>query len=90
MAISGNPHKLATDIAEGYLNFTMATLKNYTPSDLKIIQTNINIVIRQLRQEQIPLEDIMALKKRNMKMQRVNQALSVIRTYCKKKRIPIS
>ncbi|MBE9504511.1 MAG: hypothetical protein IME96_10085 [Proteobacteria bacterium] len=89
MAISGNPLKMATDIAEGYLNFTMATLKKYTANDLKTIQTNINIVIRQLRQEKIPLEDIIALKKRNMKLQRANQALSVIRTYCKKKRIPI-
>ena len=89
MAISGNPHKLATDIAEGYLNISIATLKKYTLHDLKTIQTNITIVVRQLRQEQIPLEDIMALKKRNMKLQRANQALSIIRTYCKKKRIPL-
>ena len=89
MTISGNPHKLAMDIAEGYTNITMATLKKYTPADLKVINVNLTIVTRELRQEQIPLEDIMAIKKRNMKLQRVNQAMSVIRTYCKKKRIVI-
>ncbi|MDH3974555.1 MAG: hypothetical protein OEV42_09795 [Deltaproteobacteria bacterium] len=87
MTISGNPHKLAVDIAEGFANVTMATLKKYTPQDLKTMTVNVNMVIRELRQEQIPLEDVMALKKRNMKIQRANQALSVIRNYCKKKRI---
>ena len=89
MTISGNPHKLAQDIADGYANITLATLKKYTPNDLKTINVNLAIVTRELRQEQIPLEDIMALKKRNMKLQRVNHALSVIRTYCRKKRIVI-
>jgi len=89
MTISGNPHKLAADIAEGFANITMATLKKYTPQDLKTINVNIGIVVRELRQQQIPLEDVMALKKRNMKIQRANQALSVIRNYCKKKRIVI-
>lgn len=89
MAISGNPHKLAMDIAEGFANITMATLKKYTQQDLKTINVNLNIVIRELRQEQIPLEDVMALKKRNMKIQRANQAISVMRNYCKKKRIII-
>ena len=85
--ISGNPHKLAQDIADGYTNVTMATLKKYTVSDLKVINQNLALVTRELRQEQIALEDVMALKKRNMKVLRVNQALSVIRTYCKKKGI---
>jgi len=89
MTISGNPHKLAMDIAEGFANITMATLRKYTQQDLKTININLNMCIRELRQAQIPLEDVMALKKRNMKIQRANQALSVIRNYCKKKRIVI-
>lgn len=89
MAISGNPHKLAADISEGFTNVTMATLKKYTQQDLKTININLNIVLRELRQQQVPLEDVMAIKKKNMKIQRVNQAMSVIRNYCKKKRIII-
>ncbi len=89
MSISGNPHKLAQDISEGFANVTMATLKKYNPGDLKLISVNLNIVLRELRQMQVPLEDVMAIKKKNMKIQRVNNALSVIRNYCKKKRIVI-
>ena len=89
MTISGNPHKLAQDIADGFANVTMATLKKYNPGDLKVINTNLNIVIRELRQLQVPLDDVMAIKKKNMKIQRVNMAMSVVRNYCKKKRIII-
>ena len=87
MAISGNPHKMAMDIAEGYTTFTVATLKKYAPQDLKVISSNLAIVVAELRREKIPLEDVMALKMRNMKIQRVNNTLTIIRGYCKKKRI---
>ena len=89
MTISGNPHKLAMDIALGYTNVTMATLKRYSQQDLKTLNGNLNIVLRELRREQVPIEDIMAIKMKNMKIQRVNQALSIIRIYCRKKRIVV-
>ena len=89
MSISGNPHKLAMDIALGYTNVTMATLKRYGQQDLKTLNVNLNIVLRELRREQVSLEDIMAIKMKNMKLQRVNQTLSIIRTYCRKKRIVV-
>jgi hypothetical protein len=89
MSISGNPHKMAVDIAEGYISFTVATLKKYSVGDLKTIHTNLQLVLRELRREQPALEDIMAIKMKNMKMQRVNHALTIISSYCRKKRLPI-
>lgn len=89
MAIAGSPKKLAQDVADGYTMFSPPGLRQYTPADLKIILTNLAIVARDLRQQQIPLEDVMALKSRNMKLSRINQAEVVIRAYCKKHRIPV-
>lgn len=89
MAIAGSPKKLAQDIADGYLMFSPPMLRTYTPADIKIVLANLALVTREIRQEQIPLDDIMALKTRNMKLSRMNQAEVVIRAYCKKKRIPI-
>jgi hypothetical protein len=89
MAIAGNPKKLAQDIAEGYFAVTPPMLKKYTAADLKIILGNLGIVARELRQQQIPLEDVQALKMRNTKISRTNQAEMVIRAYCKKMRIPV-
>ncbi len=89
MSISGNPKKLAQDIADGYLMLTPPMIKSYTPADLKTIVANIGIVTRELRQELIPAEDALAIKARNMKLSRLNQAEMVIRTFCKKRRIPL-
>ncbi len=89
MAISGNPKKLAQDIADGYQSLSPPGLKKYTPADLKIILNNINLVRRDIRQRQVPLEDVQLVKAKNMQISRMNQAEMVLRTYCKKMRIPV-
>ncbi|MBS1225557.1 MAG: hypothetical protein H6R24_2235 [Proteobacteria bacterium] len=89
MPIAGSPKKLAQDVADGYLSFSPPMLRNYTPADIKLVLANLALVTRELRQEQIPLDDIMAVKMRNMKLSRMHQAEVVIRAYCQKKRIPI-
>lgn len=89
MALAGNPKKLARDVADGFTMFSPPSLKMYSPAELKIILANLAFVTRELRGETIPLEDIMALKSRNMKLSRLRQAEVVIRAFCKKKRIPV-
>ena len=89
MPIAGSPKKLAQDIADGYLMLTPPMLKSYTHADLKTMVVNIGIVTRELRQEFIPADNIMAIKARNMKLSRLNQAELVIQVYCKKRRIPL-
>lgn len=89
MAIAGNPKKLAQDIAEGYFAVTPPMLKKYTPADLKVLLANLGLVARELRQQQIPLEEVLELKFRNMKISRISQAEMVIRAFCKKMRFPV-
>ena len=88
MPIAGSPKKMAQDVAEGFLMFSPPMLRGYTPADIKTILANLALVTREIRQEQVPLDDIMALKARNMRLSRMNQAETVIRAYCQKKRIP--
>jgi len=89
MAIAGSPKKMAQDIAEGFLSLSPPMLRAYTPADLKTVIANLGIVARELRQQQIPQDDVMAAKAKNMRLSRLSQAETVIRAYCKKKRIPI-
>lgn len=89
MTIAGNPKKMAQDIAEGYFLVTPPLLKRYDPADLKTIINNLNIVARELRQEPVVADDVMAIKAKNTRLSRLNQAEIVIRAYCKKKRILI-
>ena len=89
MPISGSPKKLAQDIADGFLMFSSPALKQYTPADLKILLSSLAVVTRELRSALIPLEDVMALKARNMKLSRLNQAEMVIRAHGRKHRLPL-
>lgn len=89
MAISGSPKKMAQDVADGFVMLSPPMLRSYTPADFKVILANLALVTRELRQEQIPLENVPALKSRNMKLSRLHQAEIVVRSYCKKRRIPL-
>lgn len=89
MALSGNPKKLAQNISEGYFSLSPPLLKQYVPTDFKTLLTHLAIVARELRGRQIPLEDILALKTRNTRLTRLNQAETLLRAHCKKLRIPV-
>lgn len=89
MAISGNPKKMAQDIAGGYQSLSPPSLKKYVPADLKLILSNLGVVQREVRQVQVSLEDVDAIKAKNMQLSRLRQAEMVLRSYCKKKRIPL-
>lgn len=87
--ITGNPKKMAVDIAAGYLTISVARLKGVPVAEIRVLLQNMMIVARELRAEQIPLENIPALKQRNMKLSRLNNTETMIRAWCKKRRIPI-
>jgi hypothetical protein len=79
--IAGNPKKLAYDVAQGYQQFTRATLRAYNLEELKVLLFNLNVVLREVRATQIPMEDIDALKEKNVKIRRLNQAINTIQSY---------
>ncbi len=89
MSISGNPKKMAQDIADGFVSLSPPSLKRYNPVDLKTILANIAMVQREIRAIQVSLEDVVQLKAKNTRLTRLNQAEVVLRSFCKKYRIPI-
>jgi hypothetical protein len=89
MTIAGNPKKLAQDVAQGFLFFTPATLRQYTGEDLRVLFSNLDIVLREIRGKQVPLENIEGLKERNVKARRLSQALFVVKSYAASKGIKL-
>jgi hypothetical protein len=89
MPIAGNPKKLAYDVAQGYQQFTQATLRAYTPEDLKVLIFNLSIVLREVRGTPVPLEDIESLKDKNVKIRRLNQAVNTIQSFAALKGIKL-
>jgi hypothetical protein len=89
MPISGNPKKLAQDVANGFQQFSQASLRQYTVEDLRVIIFNLNFVLREMRGKQISLEDIEALKDKNNKIRRINQAVNIIQSFANLKNMKI-
>ena len=81
MPISGNPKKIAVDIAQGYQSFTHSSLRQYNSDDLKGLLFNLNMVLREIRGKQVPLEEIEGLKDKNNKLRRLNQAVQLIQSF---------
>jgi len=74
---------MARDIADGLLSLSPSSLKKYTPSDLKTINANLNLVLREVRGEVVSPEDTATVRRKNLRLQRINQALLVLNAYCK-------
>jgi hypothetical protein len=83
MAIEGSPKKFATDIAAGLVTLNKAVLRKYTPQDLKLIHSNLNVVLREVRAEFVEQSNFDAIKDKNIRMQRLNQAMMILSNYCK-------
>lgn len=89
MSISGNPKKFAQAVSEGFVRLSPPMLKGHTPGQLKVLLNNLEIVQRELRQVQVALDDVDAVKQKNYRITRLNQAEMILRSFCKKMRIPL-
>ena len=77
----GSAYAMARDVAEGYLLVTERTFKTMSRADLDQIVFELDRYLRELRGEQPPLDDVPALQQRQRRIQRINTALMVVRSY---------
>ncbi|MEK7854085.1 MAG: hypothetical protein AAB272_03980 [candidate division NC10 bacterium] len=89
MALPGNPKGLARDISEGFFILTPPILKKFTPPELKTINQNLNIVLREARGEPVETGNVDTIRRKSLRIQRLNQALFVLANYCKQNRVPL-
>ena len=84
MTIPGNPKQFARDIAEGFFVFNQATCRQFTPGELRSIYRLLELVAREIRSEQIPLDAVIEVQKKNMRLSRANNSLLFIRNHAKR------
>ena len=89
MPIEGSPKKYAEDISNGLVLVNKAVFKKYSPQDLKIIFVNLRTVLRDIRATFVETSNFDAIKEKNVRMQRINNAITVLSHYCKVLRIPL-
>lgn len=72
---------MARDLAEGYLLLSERALTRFARSELEQLAFEIDRLLRDLRGEQVALDDLPAIQGRQRRIQRLNQSLIVLRSY---------
>jgi hypothetical protein len=80
---------VATDVAEGYVSVNPLFLKKFDKDMVKELYENLNKSLTGTRNEKIDLKDQSALRIRNMKLQRLHNAMIILRNTAREKRIPL-
>jgi hypothetical protein len=77
----GSAYSMTRDIAEGYSLITERTFRSFSTPDLEKLIFEMDRHLRELRGDQPPSEDIPGIQLRNRRIQRLNQAMVVLRSY---------
>jgi hypothetical protein len=78
---------LTLDVAEGYIAVNPLFLKLFDPEQLKEFYLELSKTQRDIRAERFPTNDLISLRTRNIKLQRLYSASMVARNYAKERRI---
>lgn len=83
----GSAFGYARDIAEGFQVVTERSFKGITAPEMDQLAFEINRGLRDIRAEQVPTDDLPLIQAKNRKIQRLNGALMMMRTYRAKTRV---
>jgi hypothetical protein len=80
---------VAFDVAEGYVSVNPLFLKKFDKDMIKGLFENLGKAMTAMRNEKIDLKDLIAMRTRNMKLQRLHNAVIILRNIAREKRIPL-
>jgi hypothetical protein len=80
---------ISTDVAEGYISINPLFLKKFDKDMVKELYEHLSKAMTATRTEKIDLTDQAMLRTRNMKLQRLHNALIIVRNTAREKRIPL-
>lgn len=80
---------ITADVAEGLISINPLFLKKFDKDLLKDLYESVNKTMTLVRNEKVVLSDTVALRMRNLKLQRLHNALIIIKNTAREKRIPL-
>jgi hypothetical protein len=80
---------VATDVAEGYVSVNPLFLKKFDKDMVKELYDHLNKALTLTRNEKTDFTDLVLLRTRNLKLQRLHNAMIVLRNIAREKRIPL-
>jgi hypothetical protein len=78
------------DVSEGYVAVNPIFLKSFDPEALRDFYKELGRVQIEIRSERFPTHDIMAIRTRNLKLQRLYSATIVIHNFARERRISLA
>jgi hypothetical protein len=76
----GSAYSMARDIGEGYVAVSERTLRSMQSGDLSKLSHELERLLRELRGT-VPEDDLKLLQARQRKIQRLNSAMLVVRSF---------
>ncbi len=80
---------VAVDVAEGYISLNPLFLKKFDQAMIKDLYDHLNRALTGTRNDKIDYSDQAALRTRNLRLQRLHNAIIIIRNIAREKRIPL-
>ena len=75
--LGGSAYNMVRELADGFIIVTERTFKIYKPQDLTDFQMEGERYLREIRAAQAPAGDQDAIQKRQRRMQRLQQAITI-------------
>lgn len=76
--MGGSAPAMASQVAEGFILLSTATIKGYAPGDLTLLRVEMEKLQREARAVVPPQDDAQANQARNRKIGRLSSAMQVI------------
>ena len=83
----GSAFNFARDIAEGYQVVTERSFKGLKPPELDQLGFEIDRALRDIRAEQVPLDDLPMIQAKNRRIQRLNAASAMMRGFRQRSKV---
>jgi hypothetical protein len=80
---------VASDVAEGYMTINPLVLKKFDKDMIKELFEHLNKAMTAARNIAVPLTDQIAMRNKNMKLQRLHNSIIILRNTAREKRIPL-
>jgi hypothetical protein len=80
---------VANDVSEGYMTINPLVLKKFDRDTIKDLFEHLNKAMASARNLAAPFNDVPALRQKNMKLQRLHNAIIIIRNHAREKRFPL-
>jgi hypothetical protein len=80
---------VAVDVAEGLISVNPLFLKKFDNEMVKSLNEHLSKTMTAVRNEQVPANDPLTMRSRSLKLQRLNNALIILKNIAREKRIPL-